>query len=601
MRKKPEDEQDAAKLAWLIQPAKDLVENFSIDIQKALNSYLDAVRQDAQEGDPEKYKFFDFQEACRVVVSSMSCGQRKVELVYELTHSVVDLAENRTNEDGNRPGRKGGRRRAVNFGSTNYELQDLKSIKAEALAHYEKEEKDQKKAIDSLRLVENAELAEVLYERKICLVEKPTQFLFKLNYGQLNRMDEQVLNSKSRPDVIGKVKDFAIKKSDINHEQQMVYSHDCYKKNLDEFTLPGARWIPDNNELAANFGVADIEAELDLEQEAERISAYGPFKDPLSGREVVAPPRWFVEKEAVRQQQEIQSRASMRASSVRTLRDSQGFGSQPTRLSQPFIEKNRNTLHNFVSFVEGRLNKNRPSTHLNTGLVDMMMDNFGGAQSYADKENEIGLLEDMDYDGGNDDYDDDNGPDDYVRDLSRRKERRAPAPWDDFEQATHSHWYNGDEDLPVSIKPVKVIIKEPPTPMETMRRKYKREEKIVKTRRDEFMATHDYLQDYYYWRSSARINPNKDWKVEALRAAILKEKKRRAKEKTAKIREARERTAPRRRTTRNASLVDFAAALEDNLEPMGNRRTLGAECKYFGKILTATFLSKISRLSIMDS
>lgn len=281
-------------------------------------------------------------------------------------------------------------------------------------------------------------------------------------------------------------------------------------------------------------------------------------------------------------------------------------------MSQPFVERNRNNLNQFVSFVEGRINKNRPSTHLNTGLVDMFVDNFGtqGHTTQLNKENGYDAMEvDVDYDnGGGYDNDDDN-VDDYVNDLSRRRQKRAPAPWDDLENVARVVRYTGDEDLPVSRKAVKAYARDPPTPMEVMKRKNRREEKIGKSRRDEFMETHDYLQDYYYWRSAARINPGKDWKVEALRAAILKEKKRRVKEKTARIREARgQLLAPKRRTTRaGIAMENFEAVLEDvELVPQNNRRTLGAECKlkmfFSSKILlyfqTKTLPTKILLLKL---
>ncbi|CCD66003.1 Condensin-2 complex subunit kle-2 [Caenorhabditis elegans] len=578
--------QESTDLAWLVTPAKDLVENFSIDVLKALAGYLEVIRQESEDTDNQvdaatTYRLFDFQRACRIIQGSCAVYGRKVDHVYELTISVVDLVENKGQDDGNTGSRRGaGRRKNFNLGSTNYDLADIDSLKQEALANFEKTVKEEKKSIDAVRMVENAEVIESQYERKSCLVAKPTQFMFKLNYGQLNRTDEQILNAKSRPDVIGKVKDFEIKKSKVKHDQQILYSHDCYRGNLDQFTLPGARWMPDNKELAANFGVADLEVELDLEQEHEKISAYGPFKDPLSGREVVPPPRWFIEQEAVRQNQEIQSRATSRAITIaaKTLRDSQGFGSQPTRLSQPFVERHRqsNHLNDFLSFVEGRVNKNRPSTHLTTGLVDMFVDNFGSVMqndepntSRRPDENYAPMDFDDDFGGGGDDDDDD-----YIRNLSRRDEKRAPAPWDELDK-NHIIWYTGDENLPVVSKPVKKITKFQPKPAEMLARKQRREEKINKSRRDEFMETHDYLQDYYYWRSAARINPIKDWKIESLRTAILAEKKRRIKEKTAKIREARIQNMQRKRTARVIPVEQFEPVTEDI--PTSNRRTLGAE------------------------
>lgn len=245
---------------------------------------MEAIQKAAEEDDnPDSvtYKVFDFPEACRVLSGSIAVYGRKVDHVYDLTMSVIDLVENNSgdNATGNAGTRKGaGRKKAQNLGSTSYELIDMKLIKEEALQQLEKVEKEDKKAIDNLRLVDNAEINEAQYERKSLLVIKPTQFMFKLNYGQLSRTDEQIQNARPRPEVIGKVKDFDIKKSDINHEHQMLYTHDDYRRNCDQFTIPGARWIPDNKELAANFGVAEIEVELDLDQEAEKINAYGPFK-----------------------------------------------------------------------------------------------------------------------------------------------------------------------------------------------------------------------------------------------------------------------------------------------------------------------------------
>lgn len=596
-----------SELAYLLVPAKDLVENFSIDVLNTLTGYLDIIHREgilnaetlkkeaeerAKNPDDENkaaslYKFFNFGEASRVVSGSAQVISRKIDHIYDLTLQVGDIIDNKEGENGAKRGGRGGKRN-VNFGSTNYELIDIKALKQETMAGYEKAVREEKKLIDALRMVDNAEIAEAQYERKSCVVQKPTQFMFKLDYGQLNRTDEQIYNSKSRPEVIGKVKDFIVKKAEILHENEVLFSHDDYRKNVDVFTLPGARWIPDNKELAANFGVADIEVELDLDQVKEQISAFGPYTDPLSGREVIAPPRWFVEQEAVRQNQEIQSRATSRATTA--LRDSQGYGSQATRLSQPFVERHRNRtgLNELVSFVEGRMNKNRPSTHLTNGMVDMFVNNFG---DQFDENQDNYQNQNDNYDPFGDDFgggggaDDDGDSDDYVRNLTRQNVRkRALAPWDDLEKVKIP-LYTGDENIPVTRKPVKLLAKRPPLPSVALQRQTAREAKIPKSRRDQFMETHDYLQDYYYWRSAARINPNKDWKVEALRTSILAEKKRRCREKTAKIREIRAQNvqlASQKRTTANArgaTVEDFEAAVEGNNDQIEvpNRRTMGAE------------------------
>ncbi|PIC40148.1 hypothetical protein B9Z55_011597 [Caenorhabditis nigoni] len=147
--------------------------------------------------------------------------------------------------------------------------------------------------------------------------------------------------------------------------------------------------------------------------------------------------------------------------------------------------------------------------------------------------------------------------------------------------------------ITVSRKPVKAVFKTQPTPSELLRRKQLRQSKIQKSRRDEFMETHDYLQDFYYWRSAARINPNKDWKIEALRSSILTEKKRRVREKTQKIREARaHRFQTIRRKPRGVPVEEFEGiqlnggpddVMENGGNPeehvVGNRRTMGAEFK----------------------
>ncbi|ULU02932.1 hypothetical protein L3Y34_002484 [Caenorhabditis briggsae] len=604
MSKTPAPDTDRNKYAWLVHPAKDLVENFSIDVLKALSGYLEQIQResDAQEGVQDAtagavFQFFDFQQACRILTGSAGVYAKKVDHVLELTLSVMDLMENKEPGSAENGGKRGrGARRVVNLGSTNYDLVDIWAIKREALQNYDKAVKEEKKAIDALRMVDNAEIQEAQYERKSCLIEKPTQFLFKLDYGQLMRTDEQIQNAKSRADVIGKVKDFYVKTSEIVYDHETLISHDDYAKNVGEFTLPGARWIPDNKELAANFGVADVEIELDEEQGKEQINAYGPYTDPLSGREVVAPPRWFVEQEATRQHLEIQSRATSRASKA-AMRDSQGTQNTQRysqRQSQPLIERHRNNLNEFVSFVEGRMNKNRPSTHLNTGLIDMFVDQFGDEMGGASEP--MGGARDQNYD-----FDDDFGGDfgeggdedsnDYVRNLTRRNVRKEAAPWDDLEKIKIP-LYTGDEDLPVSRKPVKAVFKTQPTPSELLRRKQLRQSKIQKSRRDEFMETHDYLQDFYYWRSAARINPNKDWKIEALRSSILTEKKRRIREKTQKIREIRaQRFQAIRRKPRGVPVEEFEGiqlgggpdemVLENDGNPeehvVGNRRTMGVE------------------------
>ncbi|KAF1760927.1 hypothetical protein GCK72_009180 [Caenorhabditis remanei] len=607
----PQTGEERSNLAYLIQPAKDLVENFSIDVLKCLSVYLQVIQDESIRNEehsreyaknpklddkgkviPEVFRFFDFQNASRILSGSTSVYCKKVDHVYELTLSVVDLIENKGGETGGNGGRKGGRggRRNLNFGSTDYELIDIKSLKEEGLQNYEKALAEEKKAIDSLRLVETVEIAEAQNERRSCLVAKPTQFMFKLNYGQLNRTDEQIYNAKQRADVIGKVKDFDLKKGEILHEQQVIVSHDDYRKNVDVFTLPGARWVPDNKVLAAHFGVADVEVELDREQNKTEINAYGPFTDPLSGREVVAPPRWFIEKEATRQNLEAQSRATSRATSAaitKQIRDSQGYGSQQSqRLSQPFIERRRYNINDLVSFVEGRKISNRPSTHLDAGLVNMIVDEFGNDMDMDGGENTrpptSGNYDIFDDDFGgidDDDDDDDDGSEDYVRNLTRRHERKAPVPWDDLEKVKIP-MYTGDEDIPVTRKPVKVLAKPQQTVQNLLKKKRAREAKIPLTRRDEFMQTHNYLQDNYYWRSAARINPDKDWKIEALRTAILTEKKRRCKEKTAKIRDLRAQNVQRKRSTRGTiPLEDYEAALmgDEKENEVPNRRTMGAE------------------------
>uniref|UniRef100_A0A1I7TWT7 CNDH2_N domain-containing protein n=1 Tax=Caenorhabditis tropicalis TaxID=1561998 RepID=A0A1I7TWT7_9PELO len=610
----PVTDEQRADLAWLVQPAKDLVENFSIDVLTALSSYLEVIEQECEENEELErqraanpaqaaalmYKLFNFQRACRVLQGSCQVYARKVDLVYDLTLSVVDLIDNKQGDaGGGAVGRRGkGGRRIVNLGSMDYGLIDVKQIKLEALEGYGRALKEEKSAIESLRSVDLAESCEQQYERKNCLVEKPTQFMFKLNYGQLDRTDEQIWSSKPRPEVIGKVKDFDVKKSEVVFKEEILYSHDCYKNNIDQFTLPGARWIPDNKELAVNFGVPDVEVELDQEHDKELVSAYGPFKDPLSGREVVAPPRWFIEQEATRQHVDLQSRATSRATMAADSQPplSQRMSSQGTqRLSQPLVERQRNdrTLTQLMTFVD-RLAKNRPSTHLATGvgLVDMLVDNYGNSFSAGGGGGDENMNPgggggggsfDYDYGGGGGggmDYDDDGN--DYVANLTRKSQHRraAPAPWDDLEKARIPH-YTGDEDLPATRKAIKQLAKEPPNPSESLRRKRRREAKTPKTRRDEFMETHDYLQDHYYWRSAARINPNKDWKVEALRGSILSEKKRRVREKTAKIREIRAKNGiglVRRATTRGIAVEEYEAVMmEEPQQPMTIRRTMGAE------------------------
>ncbi|PIC40147.1 hypothetical protein B9Z55_011596 [Caenorhabditis nigoni] len=325
-------------------------------IPTALSGYLEQIQResDAQDGVADGgdtatgavFQFFDFQQACRILSGSAGVYAKKVDHVLELTLSVMDLMENNKEsgnaENGGKRGR--GARRVVNLGSTNYDLVDIRKIKQEALQNYDKAVKEEKKAIDALRMVDNAEIQEAQYERKSCLIEKPTQFMFKLDYGQLMRTDEQIQNAKSRADVIGKVKDFYVKTSENTHSQ---------------------------------------------------------------------------------------------------------------RQSQPLIERHRNNLNEFVSFVEGRMNKNRPSTHLNTGLVDMFVDEFGdemggatepmgGArdQNYADFDDDFG----GDFGGGGGG---DENSNDYVRSLTRRNVRKETAPWDDLEKIKIP-LYTGEEDLPGS-------------------------------------------------------------------------------------------------------------------------------------------------------
>ncbi|CAI5445021.1 unnamed protein product [Caenorhabditis angaria] len=606
-KKKNTNEEGADKWAYLLKPAKDLTDNFSIDLLSYLNEYLDVIRHRNEEEDQEQsfdvesnYKLFNFAQACLVIQGSTMVYAKKVDFIFEEVYGVWGLVEN-AKEGENGPGgaSKKGRKRKIDIGSTaNFELLDMKAVKTEILKNATKFEKEEKIAVDNLRLVDNAEFAEMCYERKNVRAVRPTQFMFGRNSCQFMRTDEQFYNAKTRPEVVGKVRDFDVKKSEILHDHEMLILHDSYRRNVDQFNLPGAKWIPDNKELAANFGVAEIEAELDLEQrDNRRITAHGPFKDPLSGREIVAPPKWYIEQEVVKQQETI-ARSASAATNYATIRDSQGGsqkfggGSQVTRMSQPFFEKQRNSLNQFVSFVEGRLNKNRASTHLNTHLVDMFVENYGG-----EKENHQ-PFEPMDYDDG--DYGGGEGgmdeneeeEDDYIDGLRKNRERRQIAPWDETENdLMRGLVYGENEDVRKNHREVRIIQKEPTTSLSILAKKTRKNEKMGENRRDKFMRTQDYLQNHYYWRSSARLNPTNDWKIDALRTHILKEQKRRARERTAKIRGARSMRVGRSQN-RNIGQAQFEQAFdglldgeneiggegigEENREK-GNRRTLGAE------------------------
>ncbi|PIC40028.1 hypothetical protein B9Z55_011516 [Caenorhabditis nigoni] len=152
MSKTPAPDTDRNKYAWLVHPAKDLVENFSIDVLKALSGYLEQIQResDAQDGVQDDgaatvFQFFDFQQACRILTGSAGVYAKKVDHVLELTLSVMDLMENKESGSAESGGRRGrGARRVVNLGSTNYDLVDIRKIKQEALQNYDKAVKGEK-------------------------------------------------------------------------------------------------------------------------------------------------------------------------------------------------------------------------------------------------------------------------------------------------------------------------------------------------------------------------------------------------------------------------------------------------------------------------
>jgi condensin-2 complex subunit H2 len=86
--------ENTERYANLLQPIKELAENWDIDIAAELEEYLEELEKvtfEFDEGDDGKKTTFSFAEAALVIQSSACVYSRKVEHLYNLVYNTLNV------------------------------------------------------------------------------------------------------------------------------------------------------------------------------------------------------------------------------------------------------------------------------------------------------------------------------------------------------------------------------------------------------------------------------------------------------------------------------------------------------------------------------
>ncbi len=84
----------SSRFQYLLQPIKDLAENWKIDIAKELEDYLEELETLQISVGPEGRKV-DFVEAALLIQGATCVYSRKVEYLYQLVFDVLELLNNK--------------------------------------------------------------------------------------------------------------------------------------------------------------------------------------------------------------------------------------------------------------------------------------------------------------------------------------------------------------------------------------------------------------------------------------------------------------------------------------------------------------------------
>lgn len=442
---------------------------------------------------------------------------KKVDLLSDQAFDVFDVmrasGKKGTGTDGEARTVKGrGRRKAADTGVIDYNLINV----FEQLRASTSKQKDYKaEIIRSLRDVlsmKDIKRRRMEFEKENVKRNRPSHYVFGASKCQFMYNDLQMYSSKKRTELLGRMRDYALKKSEILADSQIPLLSDEYVESVDTFTLPGAVDIPDNRNLALVFGVPELEYELNMESnKSTKPTPYGPFKDPLSGRQVVAPPKWFLEQEITRVQSRLSNnspRQQFGRCSTETVGTRHSTEMELNRLSDA-----RQRTKDIMTFIERR---NKASTLLTEAVVQAIQTENGKCG---------GLFDDDDgmYGGAAGMDGSSIGPAPPVRRSELRQQKKQEEWIEDFKTDPLGHMLLDEESMSTWKHRPFAEIKTQLHTHEHVAMKRRAKEEKKRTKRETTLETFDYIQHNYYWRErKITLNKENDWRLEVLRVFIFK-------------------------------------------------------------------------------
>ncbi|CAD6194691.1 unnamed protein product [Caenorhabditis auriculariae] len=539
------------KYDYLLKPVTDLVDNFAIDILHEIEKFLEDQEKAQSEGDG--YTRFNFPEASILIQATTQIYGRKVDYVCDQTYALLDTLKGTNTHSQGANARGARRKRGVALGALSFELEDYTKEIETLIEKTDSHDRDLKRILDDVRCMKEIERMQEKFTNEYVSKALPSHFNSeKLTDYPFLRSQQPILSAKKRPELLGRLADFEVKKAEMALEQQVAIVRDDYMKDVNEFTLPGSVYVP-SNYLETNFGVP----ELDLPKHNDfcsRPNPYGPFKDVLTGRRIVAPPRWFVEQEATRMG--VHRQVSREPLS--------GTTPLPTRMplgarSSNFLEAPRELINSQVNTtVEPNFDK-RGSTRLTNGVFAMTENqDSDGAEAMSF-----------------------NGDDDDEKEPTRLLRNAVTVdPWDeDLDMVPNGHLTldqyekNDWRRCVVSQNSAKSAT------AEVLCKKIEAEKAKENTGPKRLMETYNYFQTTFYLRDRKKAVPT-DWASSVLRSLITEKVKKNAQkaENERRAKEEDRRYQEMQRLKRNSRRRSAAIRLDDFEEPMrqtpDQRRTL---------------------------
>src|SRR4051794_30477865 len=101
-----EDEIRGNRFGYLLQPIRDLAQNWDVDIAKELDQYVTELEElgiTFEDGKPR----LNFAEAALLIQGSVCVYSRKVEYLYQLVYEVLELLANKRKAKESKEGANG--------------------------------------------------------------------------------------------------------------------------------------------------------------------------------------------------------------------------------------------------------------------------------------------------------------------------------------------------------------------------------------------------------------------------------------------------------------------------------------------------------------